>query len=159
MTNFIKRIVVPALLMKESFFEIDGERRRNIYIYLWYTSFAIPVIVLDYLLINSFNIATFSIGTWCLYSYLYLIEIIALSALTLRREKIGQSNASYIFQLRLQVFFVVHVYIGINICFEIVISQLWSNLSMIFFALTPIVTLWVLKDMLYLRQHAFKKVF
>ena len=145
--------------MKESFFEINSKSRRKIYIYLWSTDFLLPICVLEPWLEGSGGINKFSlIISICIILYCYIFEAILLLNLSLRKEKVRDIFLEHIFIFRLQLFLYIYIYVGMESFFQVVINQSLNSSLQILLILITIITLWVLKDILILRQHALKKM-
>ena len=132
--------------------------RRNIYIYLWTILFLLPIFVFEGWLEKPFDINRIPLtGLVMIFCY-YLIEIITLVTLILKREKSRHSITKHLFTFKLQLFWVALMIPGIKYSFELLISQSSINLTSISFILITIINLWALKDILYLRQHALEKM-
>ena len=156
--NTIRRIIVPAHLMKESFFEIDRKNRKNIHIYLWTTSLLFPTFVFEEWFEKPFDIDKIPFIGFIIIFYYYLIEIIFLLTFLLKREKSEDFLAEYIFIFKLQLFWIMLIFLGVVSCFGLIANRSSINWALTSFILIAIITLWALKDILYLRQHAFKKI-
>lgn len=137
-----KMIFIPSNIVKESFFEIDNRIRRNIYIYMWYPPcLSLVIIFVKRLFIDSSNEIDFL-------DFLPFLDIAFLA--NLRRLP------NIFIDVYIQYYPIVSISMGLYYCVKLAMGQT----SVLVFAgiSEAIVTLWSLRYILRLRQHALRKI-
>ena len=163
-----KTIFVKNNLLKESFCKLDARVRKNIYIYLWC---AISLrLILSYLYSPFLDTSIVPYRSYIvIYIILSLFNIFSIISLVILILKIKtkflleQITDECIFGIELQLLPFLHIFSYILV--ELIeLSEFFKESGRndpLYIFLTTfhfVIILWALKDILYLRQHAFKKI-
>ena len=159
-----KPMFTPLGLLKEAFLEIDDKTRRNLYIYLWYSSCLYFIVTLAR---KIFILSLPEEGTlhpameisFIIFSIINLFVLIHFSLWKTTNVIFEWLIKIFIFELQLQTFPYVYIFLGMFSCFRFLTGQSSIyTVSSITAILDTIVALWALRYILRLRRHALRKI-
>ena len=154
-------LFISINLLKESFFEINRKDRINIYIYLFYILCLELIVNLSALNLSALGDSLIVLDAVII--FVIIIDILALVSLMLKRisNKFFKWYAGpIIFGLCIQILPFVYILNGTYNCFELITGEtLITDIDFysILTILSAIITLWTLRSILKLRQHALEK--